>query len=54
MEIGKNKIWKNGKMQIQKYANLGKCKFGKILIWKNGNDKGKRKNKKIWINKNKE
>ena len=41
--------WNLGKMQIRKYANLEKCKFGKIEMMK-----GNRKNKKIWINKNKE
>ena len=36
-------------MELRKNANSEICKFGKIDMMK-----GNRKNKKIWINKNKE
>ena len=36
-------------MQIWKNANWEKCQFGKMEMMK-----GNRKNKKIWMNKNKE
>ena len=49
-KFGIMNIWK---MELRKYRNLKKCKFGKKKIWKNGNlKKWKFGKMEIWKNGN--